>query len=953
MKRLIGTMMVLMLTVSSAFAQAGQDYVLRGTEVKGNTVLQDEQIKEIRNDLYQNNVPLGIRYTKAHPIVVAADWTFKPYTFVNDHGEPDGFQVDVIRSIFTKLHVPYKLSMMNWSKACTDVADSRAQLTICIPSANAADNLLYGREVVGEYKLAIIHLKSTEHIRSLMLFGKNDTVYCKKDDYADTYLRTLFADSIPFNIVNVSPKKAFNDLLNGRIKYYIWGRAALMSMVKRYELEDKIDVDNVDIPPGQFRFASNDPLLVFEVDKQLRHLKSSGDYDKIVNKWLVDKPIDEESNVLVQALIIFALIVVIIGIIIVVVIVQRNSGKANMKQEFQTLLNAAIDLTNCQMLVISIRKNWVYNISGDFLPEEGLDYEDFVKLMHPDDAHIQRETKMTVDNGKVEMPMVQFRMKKYGDSTDDWRLLNVHAYIKSTRWGKPIFIYLVLIDETDRLLEQQKLDQTISEASAITEISDIGMIYYDNSGNFVNSNKSVIRLFDKGGTNRAYAFLKRTKMQEILMLFCGINVTEDMRMWFCSTLEIPELNLHNTFEVRIENVYGENGVNSGYAIAIADLEENIRLKRDWSQIEVTLTKLKKELVRYQMEMRFIMKRNKLATFRWRKGSEYFEISSDLINFDRRVSMKKFYDAIIDDYKDQYRGIIDDPVAYFSHSAHLTLHYNLDVTRPEDAMWCDIIIVPEYDENNDFIGAFGLRCDITEHILAQEKLRKETEKAQDSGRQKALFLANMTHELRTPLNAVNGFAEIMMLFSTPEDKKEYIPIMAHNCSMLIGLVDNILQLSVMDTEGIRLEKRGVDFSVIFQEEAQKLSHYIVKPEVKYIIDRPMRSLFITVDTLRITQILDALVNNASKFTEKGFIRVGYRYVDGLLTVYCRDTGCGIPLDKQQLVFERFVKLNDFVQGTGLGLTVCKLLAEKMGGTIDIYSREGEGTTITLSINLKQK
>lgn len=942
-----------MLTAGYATIRAELPYVLSGVHVKDNPNLTADEMKDMRKKLYEECMPLGIRYTKTHPIIVAADWTFKPYTFVNDHGHPDGFQIDVFRNVFTKLHLPYELRLMNWSKACNDVADGRAQVSICIPSADAADNLFYGRETVSEYQLAIIHLKTSEHIRSLMLFGKNDTVYCKKDDYADIYLRTVFADSIPFTLINISPKKAFADLLSGKIRYYIWGRAALQSIVNKYEMNDIFDVDHVDIPPGQFRFAGSDPLLLFELDKQLRHLKASGEYEKLVNKWLVDNPVDEDKSGFIEALIVFLLILVILGIIFVAVIVQRNSGKASLKHEFQTLFNGAIDLTNCQMLMISVRKNWVYNVSGDFIPEEGISYEDFVSLVHPDDEMIQRNTKISVDKGTTEMPIVRFRMKKFGDSTDNWRLLTVHAYIKANAWGKPIYVYLVLIDETDRINEQRKLDQTISEVSAITEISDIGMIYYDMKGRFVNCNRSVVRLFDKGGTNRADGFLRHTKIQEILMLFCGINVEENMHMWFCSVFDIPELNLYNAFEVRIENVYGENGANRGYAIAIADLEENIRLKRDWSQIEERLTQLKAELTRYQTEMRFIMRRNKLSTFRWRKGNDYVEVSRDIIGFDKNVSLKKFYNSIIADDKESYRDMVDNTEEYLSKPIHVTRKYNLDVTRPEDTKWCDIIVVPEYDEDNNFIGAFGLTCDITNLMHTQQKLRKETAKAKDSGRQKALFLANMTHELRTPLNAVNGFAEIMMLFSTPEEKKEYINIMARNCSMLIGLVDNILQLSMMDTDGIRIEKRGVDFSVVFAEEAKKLGNYIVSPDVKYLVDAPMKSLFITVDTSRIFQILDAFVNNAAKFTEKGFVRVGYRYINGLLTVSCRDTGCGIPLDKQKVVFERFVKLNDFVQGTGLGLSVCKLLADEMGGNIDIYSREGEGTTITLSLDLSKK
>ena len=98
-----------------------------------------------------------------------------------------------------------------------------------------------------------------------------------------------------------------------------------------------------------------------------------------------------------------------------------------------------------------------------------------------------------------------------------------------------------------------------------------------------------------------------------------------------------------------------------------------------------------------------------------------------------------------------------------------------------------------------------------------------------------------------------------------------------------------------------------------------------------------------------QIFEAFFTNASKFTQKGFIHVGFRYCDGVLSLYCRDTGCGIPQEKQTEIFERFVKLDEFMQGTGLGLALCKTIADRMGATIDLYSREGEGTVISLSVD----
>ena len=209
---------------------------------------------------------------------------------------------------------------------------------------------------------------------------------------------------------------------------------------------------------------------------------------------------------------------------------------------------------------------------------------------------------------------------------------------------------------------------------------------------------------------------------------------------------------------------------------------------------------------------------------------------------------------------------------------------------------------------------------------EQELREQTEKANDSGRQKTVFMANMTHELRTPLNAVNGFAEILKLTSTPEEKQQYVDIMMHSCTMLIAMVDNILQLSMIDTDGIKLHKRQVDFSVLFELRANEMRRFISTPNVDLQIVSPEDHLVLTLDSDRVIQVLEIFANNASKFTNNGHICLGYAYEDGWLTVYCEDTGCGIPADMQEEIFNRFVKLNDFVQGTGLGLSVAQAIAQ---------------------------
>ena len=233
---------------------------------------------------------------------------------------------------------------------------------------------------------------------------------------------------------------------------------------------------------------------------------------------------------------------------------------------------------------------------------------------------------------------------------------------------------------------------------------------------------------------------------------------------------------------------------------------------------------------------------------------------------------------------------------------------------------------------------------------QEQLKRETERANDSGRQKSVFLANMTHEIRTPLNAIVGFSDLLQAMEQSEEKHELIHVIHNNCDMLLRLINDILVMSSADSTGLELIPERVDFSREFDVICQSLAQRVENPQVEFQKENPLPSLMVTIDNGRIQQVITNFVTNAVKNTHQGHIRVGYRVEGSLLYVYCEDTGSGIPQEAQSRIFERFVKLNDFVQGTGLGLSICKVIIEKCGGEIGVDSEVGRGSTFWFRIPL---
>ena len=243
---------------------------------------------------------------------------------------------------------------------------------------------------------------------------------------------------------------------------------------------------------------------------------------------------------------------------------------------------------------------------------------------------------------------------------------------------------------------------------------------------------------------------------------------------------------------------------------------------------------------------------------------------------------------------------------------------------------------------------GLLQNIQELKDHEQELIESRELAEQA-ELKQSFLNNMSHEIRTPLNAIVGFSD--MLANEPEfsdeEWQEFVDIINTNTKLLLKLVGDVLELS-------RIESGNLSFT--FQRESvcrllddvYQTHSLLIRPPLQFLKDFPPEDVQVNVDPMRLTQVLTNFLNNANKFTKEGSIRLGYCCPSGMSEVhlYVEDTGIGIPHSEQKMIFERFYKRSEFSQGVGLGLSICVLIVEKMGGRIELRSEEGRGSRFTV-------
>lgn len=236
--------------------------------------------------------------------------------------------------------------------------------------------------------------------------------------------------------------------------------------------------------------------------------------------------------------------------------------------------------------------------------------------------------------------------------------------------------------------------------------------------------------------------------------------------------------------------------------------------------------------------------------------------------------------------------------------------------------------------------------MTKQKQAELELRKAKEKAEESDRLKSAFLANMSHEIRTPLNAIVGFSGVLTSDDCDaESRHEYVAIIQKNSDLLLRLINDILDISRLETGRLKLSYEEVEIVSLCQSVLATTS-YGKRDVVEYVFQTPCEEFILETDVQRLQQILINLLSNANKFTEQGSITLGIEINEEQDCVYfsVTDTGRGIPEDKQKKVFERFEKLDEYVQGTGLGLAICKLTITMMGGDIWVDGDYKEGPVL---------
>ncbi len=536
-----------------------------------------------------------------------------------------------------------------------------------------------------------------------------------------------------------------------------------------------------------------------------------------------------------------------------------------------------------------------------------------------------REDMMVVESNTP----VTFDRVSYDEETGEpvrWSITTKNKFIGSN--GTP-YLMASTIETTDSRRKDYELIKTQRELSLVLEAGKISAWIYDvKSFSFSALNGSpiskdglsmdqLLRLIHPDEREELIQVLSKLTSGELekFKLILRILVNQSYE-WF----EIYSIGMRSGKDGKVYQVIGtERNITE-------DIRKQKSLEEAQSKLELSFNAA--QIVPWEIDV---------------KSRCFVSLGNDSLE-STGINIENFQEYILPEdirlFEQVLEGLINGKKTVATEQIRITFPH-------QEQGWYEVhALVSERDKIGNVSRIVGLRRDVTALKMTDELIELR-DKAERSNRLKSAFLANMSHEIRTPLNAIVGFSQLIMQTEDKEEQESYYEIIETNNDLLLQLISDILDISKIEADEMDFFYSEFEVATILHQMEQIYSQK-TKPGVSLVLDLPDSQCRLFSERNRLTQVISNFLSNACKFTTEGSITIGYTYIEKGLRFYVRDTGKGIPAEHLPDVFNRFSKFDIFVQGNGLGLSICKFIINHLDGEIGVDSEIGKGSEFWFTI-----
>jgi len=881
-------------------------------------------------------------------ITIACDWDFAPFEFINNEGENVGFNIDVLHNVLKELHIPHEFMMRSRKQSIAAFEHGDADLIVDYKLRFDSSQYVRSRSILHYLKLQVASKNGVPALTRLDQLGNGSSIIF--NNLNDSVVYYSLIDYLPEGCGTfTTPREALTGIANGDYDYFIWAKEPLEWKIKEYNLQG-ISLHDFNLPASGIHIVGRDKNLIDEIDSQLARMQQDGTIDRLRDKWFHPEKVPEAPSQVPLYAILVILFVIVLMTIAYRLISLRVRSAVRYNQDMEALMKQALNMGNYSVMAIDVKRNYVSNLYGSVLPYHGITLEQMKALIKPEDQQVVSLMLSKSPKQKDQVMPFCIQWNKGSKEQPRWITVRGHMFPEYDEGEEqPARVIITSRDVTSELKEERLNEEQSQRYVKMFDSTLVAMSFYDREGHLIDLNEKMKELISTN--EESLNFFKQTSLFDMQILKGDFDPESHENFHVCHHMHHPEFGVSKYVEFRLRPTVDEQGNIAYYIISAREVTSERNMYLELERQDKTLQEMEATNNRYEEEMKTLLENCNMYVWHYELGSELITFSRSLKQVDFSRTMEEHIESMYEDEQEQARQMLQN-LPNVKKSFSMVHHFRHTPTHNRPC-WFAISGMPLTGSKGEVREFFGIVRDVTDLMEAQERLKEETARAENSAMLKATFLANMTHEIRTPLNAIVGFSDLLHMVNTTEERKEFVHIIHNNCDMLMRLINDIFEASTMDVKPLEIKPEEVDFAEFFNLISQSLAQRVQTPGVEFIVENPYSSLVTTLDKGRMQQVITNFVTNAVKYTKEGHIRIGYRlqkeHADrdegrSGLYMYCEDTGTGIPPEQQQKVFERFVKLNDFVQGTGLGLNICKAIAERSNGSIGVSSDgEGHGST----------
>lgn len=618
-------------------------------------------------------------------------------------------------------------------------------------------------------------------------------------------------------------------------------------------------------------------------------------------------------------------------------ILLSNDVTAIKEAEFRTdeskkNLELAMEAASMSSWVYDVHKKTFNALYGNPVTKNNTTLEQLLSMLHPQDHEPLIQLLSQLTNKEILQGNITVRF--YNEEEKQYRYYESRMRLSTEHFGK-LLIVGTQLDVTERVQMVKKTQELIAKRELAMKVSNI--IHWDfdvqtqefeayndpindyASDKLVTIQRYMDVIHPEDRSSSYDAIQSMLSGNDLTINFtCRMQTKHDDSWQYCNIIGVP-------FE---KDEYGNNIRYTGFRQNISKLHQ-----------------LNEELEERNYKMQLTFKTVGMSYWDFDVKSKQFRAFNDPINdfhAENVITPEEYLHAAHPEDMDQ----VHENINYMIQGATKELNFKFRSKTKWDEEWQTLIVtgIPvERDKKGNVTRYTGIKVNNTKWEKMAQQLKELKDKAELSDRLKSAFLANMSHEIRTPLNAIVGFSELMVYSEDPAEKEEYMSIIQSNNELLLRLINDILDLSKIESGILERKRETFNLAKVCNELYTMIQPKITNPDVEFQMDNSGPDCWIFLDRNRLKQVWMNYLTNAIKCTKSGHIKMGYSIEKKGIRIYVEDSGVGIPLELQERVFGRFQKLNEFAQGTGLGLAISRAIIEGAGGEVGFTSTPDVGST----------